>query len=91
MVKKKKVEEQLEIIRDGDPCSHENCNKKGMRKPCPHCGRIKARGIVEIRNRIGFVYLERLNSTHKRMHVELDPKEQKSNIIKLWRSPSDWA
>lgn len=86
-MKKDSIKEYLEIIYSGSPCSHDDCSKTS-KKPCPYCGRIAQRGIVEIRNRTGPVHLERLNSTNKKEHILKSIEDQETSIIKLWIGPS---
>lgn len=86
---KKKYKEREEVYLNGDPCPHPDCNKPRKRTPCIYCGRTKARGTVSIKERTGFVHLERLWDSNIKAHNELSPEEQENHLLQLWRPPNE--
>jgi len=85
-VKKKTIIDE-QTIQSHSPCSHDDCSRSKT-KPCPYCGRINMLGIVHIQPRLGYVHYERLNETHKRLHIKLSKEQQEASIIELWIGPN---
>lgn len=85
MAKVKKV--NREEYQNGNPCKHEDCSNTMRRLPCRYCGRVRMRGNVVIEDRVGPVYLERLNVVNIKLHNELTPERQELNTIEMWRGP----
>ena len=83
---KQQLEDYEQRFHNGVPCGNKECGQ--LKVVCSHCGRMELRGNVLIKNRTGFVHLERCNSVNIKSHNKLTPLEQESHTIQLWIGPN---
>lgn len=76
-----------ESYENGIPCIDEDCESTTRRKPCPHCGRTKMRGRVEIATRTGFVEMERCWNVEINLFNQKSEEDQENGLLKLFRPP----